>query len=151
MTCFLPGSRNVTQSGHRLTLWFRDKIRETESSCGIAINWVMKLGHLIFRNVEWKARGGRCVCTCACTCVLIFVLFQMTSPSRPVPSLQASGLSIFTSGFGCHPSEWLPLSGFPHLHSHFKKSQVNQEIRLLRVWGIKQIYTLEGSGPGQPC
>lgn len=139
MTCSLPGSRNVTQSGHHLTLWFRNKIRETESSRGIAINWVMKLGHLIFRNFEWKARGGRCVCACASTCVPIFVFFQMTSASRLAPSLQASGLSIFTFGFGCHHQKWLPTSRFPHSHSHFKKCQVNQEIRLLRAWDYPAI------------
>lgn len=54
-----------SQAGRcHLIVWFRNKIRETETSCRTRLNWVMKLGHFIFRNLEWKPGGARCVHAC---------------------------------------------------------------------------------------
>jgi hypothetical protein len=47
-----PRQVETAQLAHCLIVWFRDKIREPESSCGIGLKWVMKVGHFIFRNLE---------------------------------------------------------------------------------------------------
>lgn len=36
-SAFSQAGRNVTQSAYRLTVWFRDKLRETVSSRGVAL------------------------------------------------------------------------------------------------------------------
>ena len=67
------------------------------------LNWVMKLGHFIFGNLEWKGRR-RQVCVCvyqyAHVHAVILALFTTGGPHRPVPSLQALGLCSLTSGLG---------------------------------------------------
>lgn len=69
------------------------------------LNWVIKLGHFIFGNLEWKGRKRQvCVCVCvhpyARVHALILALFTTRGPHRPVPSLQAPGLCSLTPGLG---------------------------------------------------